>query len=251
MSAATQTLEGPGLVVPYTMEVRRQEKHEKTGVWQEVWAEVKGVQTLVPRSLELEGAVDIEARRRGLYRTQVFKVAGPLKGTFAVAPMAGLAGGKSLRLGEPYLALGISDPRGILNRVSLRMEGKDLPFQPGTRLDHPGQGIHAPLPGLDLTQARSFSFEIPLELLGTRSLHLAPVAEETRVSLQGAWPAPSFEGGFAPLERTWSSQGFRALWKIPHLSRDLKALLAALMVGTRRMDWRRTPTPPPVPDVRP
>jgi len=41
-----------------------------------------------------------------------------------------------------------------------------------------------------------------------------------------SWPAPSFEGGFAPVERTWSGKGFSALWRIPNLSRDLDTLLA-------------------------
>ena len=61
--------------------------------------------------------------------------------------------------------------------------------------------------------------------LGRAHRLLAPVAEETRLGLAGTWPAPSFEGGFAPVERTWSKAGFTAQWKVPHLSRNLEALL--------------------------
>ncbi len=225
LTAAPQTLVGPLLVIPYSVEVKRAEKNEKTGEWQEIWEEVERERCLVPKELNLNGTVQIEARRRGLYRTQVYRVTGPIKGLFAMDAMAGIHPGRNLKIGMPFLSMGISDPRGILNRMALTLEGHSLAFLPGTRRAYPSTGIHVPLPNLDLSQARELAFEIPLEVMGTRSLHLAPIAEETRVDLHGAWPAPSFEGGFAPVDRTWSSQGFSAQWKIPHLSRDLDLLL--------------------------
>ncbi len=225
LTAAPQTLVGPLLVIPYSLEVKRTEKNEKSGEWQEVWEEVHKERCLVPRDLQFNGTVQIEARRRGLYRTQVYRVTGPIKGLFVMEAQGGIRPGRNLKVGTPYLSMGISDPRGILNRVSLTLEGRDHAFLPGTHRSYPSTGIHVPLPDLDLTRARDLSFEIPMEVMGTRSLHLAPIADETRVNLQGAWPAPSFEGGFAPVDRTWSSQGFSAQWKIPHLSRDLEMLL--------------------------
>ena len=225
LTAAPQTLMGPLLVIPYTMEVKRAEKNEKTGEWQEVWEEVQRERCFVPKDLQMDGTVQIEARRRGLYKTQVYRVTGPLKGLFSLEDQAGIHAGRNLRFGVPYLTLGISDPRGILNRMALQLEGRTYGFLPGTQRAHPGSGIHALLPDLNLAHGREFAFEMQLELMGTRSLNLAPVAEETRVSLKGAWPAPSFEGGFAPVDRTWSKDGFSAQWKIPSLSRNLDALL--------------------------
>ncbi|BDU73710.1 cell envelope integrity protein CreD [Mesoterricola silvestris] len=225
LTAAPQTLMGPFLVIPYTSEVKRTKKNEKTGEWQDVWEEIQQERCLVPRELEMEGRVQIDARRRGLYKTQVYRVTGPLKGCFSLEGQAGMPAGRNLRYGVPYLAMGITDPRGILNRMTLQMEGRTYPFLPGTRRTLPATGIHALLPDLDLAHGSAFTFEMNLELMGTRSLQLAPVAEETRVSLKGAWPAPSFEGGFAPVERAWSKDGFSAQWRIPSLSRDLDTLL--------------------------
>lgn len=225
LTAAPQTLVGPLLVVPYTTEVKRTEKNEKTGEWQEIWEEVQRERCLVPKELNLDGSIQIEARRRGLYRTQVYRMTGPLSGVFTLDEHAGIQGGRNLRIGTPYLVLGVTDPRGILNRMTLRLDGRTYGFQTGTLRSHPASGIHATLQDLDLARAREISFEIQLELMGTRSIQIAPVAEETQVRIKGAWPAPSFEGGFAPVDRAWSSQGFSAQWKIPHLSRDLGTLL--------------------------
>ncbi|BDU78390.1 cell envelope integrity protein CreD [Mesoterricola sediminis] len=225
LTARPQVLVGPLLVVPFTLEARRLQRNDPAGPAQEVWEEERGEKVFVPASLDLAGDIRIEARRRGLYRTQVFRLAGPLKGRFEVPAQAGLQGARNLRLGLPFLALGIEDPRGILNHMVLRTGGGERPFLPGTGLAHPGSGVHAQVPGLDLAAGAAFAFEIPLELVGTRSLKIAPVAEETQVRLAGTWPAPSFEGGFAPLDRTWSGDGFTARWKIPFLSRDQASLL--------------------------
>ena len=225
LTADSQTLVGPLLVIPHTVEVKREGKNAKTGARQEVWEEVKGERLLVPNDLQLDGAVQVEARHRGLYRTQVYRLTGPLKGRFTLESPAGSPTERNLRYGTPYLTMGISDPRGILNRMVLRLDGQTYPFLPGTLRDYPGSGIHAPLPGLEVGHGRELTFEIPLALMGSRSLNVAPVAEETRVRLQGAWPSPSFEGGFAPVDRTLSSQGFTAQWQITSLSRNLDALL--------------------------
>lgn len=225
LTAAPQTLVGPLLVIPYTVEVKRSRQDETTGERKEAWEEVHQEWCLVPREMQLDGAVQIEARRRGLYRTQVYRVTGPLKGTFSLEDQREAPTGRNLRYGVPYLAMGISDPRGILNRMMLRMDGRSYAFLPGSQRSFPASGVHVPLPDLDLAHGRNVPFELNLELMGTRSLHLAPVAEETRVSLRGAWPAPSFEGGFAPVDRVWSKDGFTAQWKIPSLSRDRNALL--------------------------
>ncbi len=232
LTATPQTLIGPLLVVPYTMDVRRLEGQSEAGGVREVWVEQSFEHRLVPRDLELVGTVQIEARRRGLYRTQVYRLNGPLVGSFDLPAQAGLPSGRNLKIGEPFLVLGLADPRGIQNRMVITLEGRVWPFQAGSRQAHPAKGIHAPLPGLGLSMARTLSFRIDLELMGTRSFQLAPVAGETRVSLRGSWPAPSFEGGFAPVERSWSSAGFQAQWKVPHLSRDLEQLLRGGEVGT-------------------
>ncbi|HLO66567.1 MAG TPA: cell envelope integrity protein CreD [Holophaga sp.] len=224
LTARPQTLEGPILVVPYTLEARRQER-DGNGQLRETWVEERGEKTFAPRDVDIQGEVRIEARRRGLYRTQVYRLTGPLRGAFQLPEAAGLAWARNLRLGTPRLALGIEDPRGILNRMEVRLGGRTFPFAPGTSLGHPASGVHATLDGVDAGRAGSLPFEIGLELVGTRSVHFAPLAEETTVKLQGGWPAPSFEGGFAPLDRTWSREGFSATWKIPYLSRDLASLM--------------------------
>jgi inner membrane protein involved in colicin E2 resistance len=52
LTAAPQTLFGPLLVVPYTVEVKRTERNERTGTWQDVWEEVQRERCLTPRELD-------------------------------------------------------------------------------------------------------------------------------------------------------------------------------------------------------
>lgn len=222
-SAGAQDLVGPLVVVPYTREERRLETTDGKAA-REVWEEVAHQQVIVPRDLRLKARAEVESRRRGLYKAQVYRLGGDLTGTFALDPDQ-LPKGSRVKLGAPFLVMGLKDPRGIRNRMTLDLAGRTLPFRPGTELSHPASGVHVPLPHLDLTRAQELPFHIPLDLLGTRAFRMAPVAEETRLELEGGWHAPSFEGGFAPLSRTLTPTGFQAQWTVPHLSRNLEALL--------------------------
>jgi inner membrane protein len=45
----------------------------------------------------------------------------------------------------------------------------------------------------------------------------------THLSVQGDWPSPGFDGGFLPVSRTVSSNGFTAEWSVPFIARGVRA----------------------------
>lgn len=45
----------------------------------------------------------------------------------------------------------------------------------------------------------------------------------THLAAQGDWPSPSFDGGFLPVSRTVSRQGFSAEWSVPFVARGVRA----------------------------
>jgi inner membrane protein len=45
----------------------------------------------------------------------------------------------------------------------------------------------------------------------------------TRLSVRGDWPSPGFDGGFAPLRRSVTSNGFAAEWSVPFIARGVRA----------------------------
>jgi inner membrane protein len=45
----------------------------------------------------------------------------------------------------------------------------------------------------------------------------------TRLSVQGDWPNPGFDGGFLPVRRTVNGSGFTAEWSVPFIARGVRA----------------------------
>ena len=101
---------------------------------------------------------------------------------------------------DAYVAVGITDMRGINNQVSLSWNNESMTFDPGTiSKDVVAEGISASLP-LQPTDSGGYRFEMALALNGSSSLNFIPVGKTTNVSIESTWPHPSFSGAFLPEE---------------------------------------------------
>ncbi len=224
-SSGPQHIVGPVLVVPYRV---------KTVVQEEVLIHQNGqantvvrskdvftdkLLTAMPKTLTLTGQVKTATLYRGLHQALTFTAATTLKGNFEL-DMVALASDPSVTIGEAYLAMGIRDVRGIRNIPRMDWQGKTLLFQPESRLDELGSGIHARLPRLDYSQVGQFGFSLPLELMGTSALSFTPVGKDTRVTLAADWPHPSFFGQSLPTARQVRADGFTADWQTSWLNTE-------------------------------
>jgi inner membrane protein len=118
-------------------------------------------------------------------------------------------------MGTPRLVLGISDPLGIRAAPDITVDGRAYPFSPGTAdAVLPGGGLNAPLSGIELTEARTFSLSLTLELGGSEAFAIAPLGADANVSMRADWPHPSFQGRYLPAQHEIDATGFRASWKI-------------------------------------
>ncbi len=231
-AAGAQQLVGPLLVVRYTETWTVEEKDEKTGRMTQREVSQERRQVIVPKELRIDGRARIEERYRGLYKAQLFHLSARLSGAFRIPKDFGIdREGRRISLGDAHVVLGISDQRGIQNRPVVQWDGKAFDFEAGTDRDVLGRSIQANLGRLDAPEAKDVAFELPLELLGSQNLSIAPVAEDTRVALASDWPSPSFGGRFLPVERKVDASGFEALWQVSHLARDLGQILEPAREG--------------------
>ncbi len=231
-AAGAQQLVGPLLVVRYTETWKVEEKDEKTGKISQRLESQEGHRVLVPKELRVGGEARIEERHRGLYKAQLYHLNARLTGRFHLPQAFGLkAEGKSVAVDGVHLVLGITDQRGIQSRPVLQWGGQAYDFAAGSDKDVLGRSIQADLGSFEVREGRDVAFEIPLELLGSQSLSIAPVADDTRVVLKSGWPSPSFGGRFLPVEHRIDGQGFEALWQVSHLARDLGQILEPAREG--------------------
>lgn len=222
-----QKLVGPILVIPYELEwnmpknlgngIKVKEKHRETRF-----------EYLLPAELNISGKIDTSLRAKGIYEVPVYTSSIEFKGEFSNKRIdAALTRIQSnLRFSghkKPYLALYITDPRGI-NSIPKLLWGKDRrEFNPGSKLKIGPSGMHAILSEVKtlLTESATFSFEI--DLRGMQSITFVPTAQQSHIDFSSGWPHPEFVGSFLPLQRKVDETGFSANWKVTSFSNNTAA----------------------------
>lgn len=226
-----QALTGPFIVVPYEVEVTTLEDERES------IRTVLREAVFLPETLDVSVSARSEVRSRGIFDVPVYAADLTLTGQFGtLSPRSVTADAARFLWGEARFALGISSVRAIRNAVVLDINGDTRAFEPslgtssagalaisqqssGRPSTALGQGIH--VPGLFSGAPEPFEFTINLELNGSRALHIAPAARDTRATITSDWPHPSFTGSALPSSSEISTDGFGASWQVPHLGRSV------------------------------
>jgi inner membrane protein len=245
-----QLVLGPVLVLPYTA-LETTNGHT---------SEVTRYLSLLPDTLSSTGSLAPERRHRGIYEAVVYRAGLHVQGVFRAPPLADLGvTAASVRWSEAFVALGISDLKGIRSGLALRWDGQTRPFEPGlpteavlpygsaptlsTQVSEVRQervsysraheedgdnsrgdaanGLQALVPLTDeAALAQRHTFAFDLDLNGSTGLLQAPLGRQTTLHLRAPWADPSFIGAFLPVQRTLTGKDFAADWKVFHLNRN-------------------------------
>jgi len=221
--AGTQTLIGPVLVRPYTQTVTSTETDDK-GIKRTSVRKQDLTATSFPRDLNTHGVILPSERRHGLYKVEVYELHGRLNGHFDIVapPTEG-----TVVWGEPYLALSVTDTRGIVGSPKVTVNGVDetmLQGAPATTGWQPN--LRVPLHGATSLNGR-IDFAVDLFLAGTQTLSFAPVGDANELELQSNWGSPLFGGQFLPRTREVASTGFHAVWEVSSLASGTQTQLDA------------------------
>lgn len=225
-SSYSQQLSGPLMVVPYRKVVRTWKLNEKTNQRYQEVGEERGRLYFLPERFELDGQVQTELRKRGIYEARLFHADNRISGHFSVPAQLGIKEDfADYQFDQPFLAVGISDIRGIENALKLELNDQRLDFLPGSQVGWLGEGVHVTLPALNAAQATELTFGFDLRLQGTGQLQVLPVGKASKVSLAANWPHPSFIGNYLPVQREITDQSFTAEWQTTFFSTNLQEAL--------------------------
>jgi inner membrane protein len=185
----------------------------------------RGHVALLPETLAVDGKIELQPKRRGIYTSQVYTLNATLRGTFALPADLGIPDGPGrLEIGKASLVLGIQDTRGIRERIDIEWDGAAPALSPGG-IDATGlpSGVQADLGFLARgDQAKSHAFRVALTVLGTQRLDIVPLGASTTIALASPWPHPSFLGRILPdAGTTVSADGFSATWRTSHFATNL------------------------------
>ena len=216
-SSGPQRLTGPVLVIPYEETSREYVEAEKK---YKIYVTSKQ-QLLLPEELKVEGQLQVEPRKLGIYQSQLFNGQFTFNGHFVMSGLEALQK-ENITLGQPYLAVMIADARGILQVPALQWGELSLNFQPGAHFGSGVQGIHAPLPLASLQSGAAIPFQFALTLQGTDHLALVPVGANSQLKLTSNWPHPSFIGNYLPRQHQINDKGFTANWQSSWFANNLQ-----------------------------
>lgn len=223
-SSYSQTLTGPVLVIPYIKTERIAHLNEnKERVIEE--KQVRGKLHFLPELLRVDTSMNTELRKRGIYRAHLYHALNNIDGNFVVPDQFGLGDALSdYQLQPAYIALGISDIRGIENSLSLQWNQATFPAAPGSQLSALGNGVHIKLGAV--AAGKRYDFSLALQLQGTGQFNLVPIGKETHLNLNSDWPHPSFIGDYLPVERSINQNGFTARWQTSFFSTNMAELFS-------------------------
>lgn len=187
-------------------------------------------QYLVPDKVVVDGDVPVVERYRSVFRLPTYRATLNISGEFSI-PAAAASGVSVDDPASPVLMTiekSSRPPWQHAEWVLLVGSGDNPPVQ--VRLTPVGEkerslrraddvlGITSSLlrtpVALGRYQGKKFSFKARVDMTGSSSVGIAPLAEQSSVALRSDWPHPSFAGDRLPTARTISAEGFRATWDL-------------------------------------
>ncbi len=218
-----QTFLGPTLVIPCILPPQSPADHAKHGIY-----------LVFPARASATIKTATEERRRSLFKVPVFQADLKLDAAFDLTGVPAAAPpGAELEWDRAEIIVGVSDARGALADATLMTDGKNSTLVPAENTTSISiGGDHSEHIMLTLFGARveglakpnaQFNVTSALRFSGAQRIAVLAYGKTTHLQVQGDWPSPGFDGGFLPVRRTVSSNGFTAEWSVPFIARGVRA----------------------------
>jgi inner membrane protein len=178
---------------------------------------------ITPKDVDIQADFSAEKKRRGIFSVALFSGDVSLTGSFTFErAQEELKSNQELFPQQAEIIIGLANQKGIRKIIKADWNGSELFFKPGNHQFSIGymenNGVNASSP-FDTTGVNTFDIQFSVQ--GGKSLRALPIGEITRTKVRSDWPAPSFQGGYLPINYTLSEKGFDADWEISYLSRSI------------------------------
>jgi len=226
-----QTFLGPTLAVPYSIAAKNPSDPAEQGIY-----------LVFPGQANAVLKTTTGERRRSLFKVPVFQADVSLDASFNLTGVLdALPQGAVLDWSRAEMIVGVSDTRGALSNATLTVTGKTSTLVPAQIVPSISIGVDKGLPiYLTLIGTPAADFAKPgaefnvtsaLRFSGAQRIAVLSYGKTTQVFAQGDWPSPGFDGGFLPVKRSVSKQGFSAEWSVPFIARGVRAEGSADSIG--------------------
>lgn len=205
-----QAVIGPILSVPY-----KAQTSDKNG-------NTVNYAHFLPEVINIEGNLNPEHRKRGIYEVVVYNSGLKINGEFSLPDFSNLGVAQSdIYWSDAFISIGIPDMRGIQESIAMRWNNQEILFEPGIKTtDNYKSGISAKAAVNHFDPKGKYPFALNLNLNGSKELDFIPIGKTTNIKLASSWASPSFVGSFLPDSYELNDRGFKAQWQVLHLNRN-------------------------------
>lgn len=213
---AEQVITGPVLTVPYKIRLETNVSGERQ------IDEVIRYAHFLPEVLRIDGKIDPELRKRGIYEIAVYTSSMNLNGEFMFPDFSKWdIKDEDIMYDKAFVAVGISDMKGLKENVILKWNDEEKNLSPGIETNDVLASGMSTFAGVDKEKkSEKYFFDFNVVLNGSRDVLFSPIGKTTELKLASSWLDPSFQGAFLPEDYSLTENGFEANWKILELNRN-------------------------------
>ncbi|PYX50568.1 MAG: inner membrane protein [Acidobacteria bacterium] len=210
-----QTFLGPSLTIPFTFPLAPKEHSS-------------GVYVVFPTKGDATVKIHTEERRRSLFKVPVYQADLKFDASFDLTNVpSALPSGAELDWSRAAIVVGASDVRGALVDGALMVDGKKMTFVPAGNVGEDNPRLPLAYFGVRATDwakaNATFDVTANLRFSGAQRIAFLAYGKSTHIAVDGDWPSPGFDGGFLPVKRAISPQGFSSEWSVPFIARGVPA----------------------------
>lgn len=155
---------------------------------------------LKPDEYNANVTISTELRKKGVFTVPVYTADVVVKGNFK-NPAGNLNNIKT------DLELKISDSKGFVEKPKFKLLNGNLESSNSVKYSK-----------YITTNATNIPFEVQYKIRGMNSFNMVPDGENNKITINGNWDNPSFDGSFLPVSRTVEKNKFEAQWSIPAIA---------------------------------
>ncbi len=181
-----------------------------------------------PNNLDISSEINPEVRKRGIYKTSVYKSEISVTGSYQ-KPNFTSKGIKDEDIvwDKAIVIIKTSNLKGINNQVDFKFNNKSHSFVPKYDAENDSNYGQTVLHKLETSQvdvseliSNEKDFSIELSISGSKQFEIIPIGKETNFQVKSNWETANFIGSFS---RDNSDEifdkGFDAKWKVLHINR--------------------------------
>jgi len=201
--AMAQTLTGPYIYLPYKKVVVDPSNKPEL---------ITSHLLMLPDNKQVDGRIDHELRERSIYKVLLYRASISDQGNFILQLPKDIPSDQ-VQWSDAKICFGISDFKGIEEKLVIRFNGIDNELSPGLPTDDMAEkGLSSPIAISASDMGKPLNYQIHIKIKGSEMLHFVPLSGNSHYTLESTWPSPSFDGNNLPSERTVSQNGFTAVW---------------------------------------